>query len=383
VSLIVDEHRQLLADRVRVAAFREAIETRVRPGDVALDLGSGTGILGLLACRAGAARVYAVEVSGMIEMAREIWRANGLEDRVVFVRGLSTEVDLPEKADVVVGDQVGRFAFEAGLLEYFDDARRRHLAPGGAMIPWRVDLHLAPVECPAEFARVAFWEGRPEGFDLGPARALAVNTAYPVRLGAGPLLSAPVTVGSVDLTADVARHLTLDGTAVVGRGGTLHGLLGWCTAWLSDAVVMSNSPLAPRPIDRSQVFFPIERPLVLEPGDRVTTRMHVLPAESLVTWTVEVRAGTVAGSGAPRARFTHSTMRGMPIAPEDLRRTRPGSVPALSTRGRARLSVLSLCDGRRSLAEIEREVHRRHPELFRSFGDAAGFVAEVIGGYAV
>src|SRR6059036_2483714 len=122
MSLVLDEHRQYLADDTRVAAFRQAIEEVIGPGDVVVDLGAGTGILGLLACRAGAARVYAVEEGGMIEVARDICRANGFADRVVFVRGLSTGIDLPEKADVVVADQIGRFGFDAGIFEYFADA---------------------------------------------------------------------------------------------------------------------------------------------------------------------------------------------------------------------------------------------------------------------
>ncbi|HEX9126493.1 MAG TPA: 50S ribosomal protein L11 methyltransferase, partial [Methylomirabilota bacterium] len=125
MSLIVDEHRQYLADPHRLAAFERAIAATVNPGDVVIDLGAGTGILGLFACRAGAARVYAIDDGGIIELARSLCRANGFADRVVFVKGLSTRVTLPEKANVVVADQIGRFGFESGVWEYFTDARAR------------------------------------------------------------------------------------------------------------------------------------------------------------------------------------------------------------------------------------------------------------------
>src|SRR5262252_952841 len=108
MSLVVDEHRLYLCDRARLRVFERAIAAAVRPGDVVIDLGAGTGVLGLLACRAGAARVYAIENGGMIEVARALAQANGLVDRIVFLRTHSSEVRLPEPADVVVGDLIGR-----------------------------------------------------------------------------------------------------------------------------------------------------------------------------------------------------------------------------------------------------------------------------------
>src|SRR5688572_15264486 len=86
MSLVLDEHRELLADRHRVTAFSRAIAATVRPGDVVVDLASGTGILGLLACRAGAIRVYSLEIDGIAGLAREFAAANGYGDRITVVR---------------------------------------------------------------------------------------------------------------------------------------------------------------------------------------------------------------------------------------------------------------------------------------------------------
>src|SRR5471032_1272785 len=98
MSLLIDEHRQYVSDRARVDAFARAIASVVRPGDVVVDLGCGTGILGLLACRAGAARVYAIDSGSMLDVARRLARANGFADRIVHVPGHSTRVTLPERA---------------------------------------------------------------------------------------------------------------------------------------------------------------------------------------------------------------------------------------------------------------------------------------------
>jgi predicted RNA methylase len=100
-------YRKYLTDEVRLSAYRRPINATVRRADVVLDLGSGTGILGLFACRAGAAYVYSIEVGSIIGLAREICRVNGFLDRVTYMRGLSTELELSRKVDVVVADEIG------------------------------------------------------------------------------------------------------------------------------------------------------------------------------------------------------------------------------------------------------------------------------------
>ncbi len=384
MSLVLDEHRLYLSDEVRVSAFRRAIAEVVRPGDVVLDLGAGTSILGLLAARAGAKKVYSIDAGGMIGVARELGLANGFQDRMVYIRDFSKRVTLPEKVDVVVGDQIGRFGFEAGVLDYFSDARQRFLKPGGRMIPSRVDMQIAPVEAPDMWKQIEFWNESPAGFDFSPARSIAVNTGYPVKYKPKQLLGDSTTAASLDLSTVTAGPLDFDVTLKVKRSGTMHGIGGWFEARLSKSVTMSNSPVAKHPIFRKNVFFPVDRPVTLAKGDRVRVRMNIRPTEIVVTWKVEVLGGgRASGNGHPKAQFTHSTLQGMLISKEDLQRTRPGFIPKLNPWGVARLSVLTLCDGGRSLSEVEREVYQRHSELFPSPDDAAFFVSEVVTRYAL
>src|SRR5260221_13618520 len=114
MSLVLDEHRQYLADTARLDAFDAALRATVRPGDVVLDLASGTGILGLLACRAGARRVYAIELGSIVELAREVASANGLADRIIAVNELASRAHLPEQVDLIVTDAAGHFGFDGG-----------------------------------------------------------------------------------------------------------------------------------------------------------------------------------------------------------------------------------------------------------------------------
>lgn len=385
MSFVLDEHRLYLADANRVSAFRQAIEAVVTPGDVVLDLGAGTGILGLMACRVGAKRVYAVDEGPIIGLAREVAAANGFRDRITHIKGLSTRVELPERVDVVLADQIGRFGLESGILEYFQDARKRFVKPDGVMVPREISLFAAPVECDELFGQVEFWRRAPAGYDFEPACAIAANTGYPTRLDPAYLLGAPERAISLGLSTAVGRALSAEVVLMAARPGTLHGIGGWFEAQLSPGVTLTNSPLEARSIFRMQVFFPIARPVALEEHDEIRVRLRILPAGAIVSWTVDVRDGRN-GHGpdaASKGRFAQSTMQGMLLCREDLERTRPRFVPRLSPWGEARRSVLELCDGRRTLDEVEREVQRRHADLFRSGADAAAFVAEVVTRYAV
>jgi hypothetical protein len=76
--------------------------------------------------------------------------------------------------------------------------------------------------------------------------------------------------------------------------------------------------------------------------------------------------------------FLQTTVRGMLLTKDDLRRGDPNSRPIRNEAGAALLTVISMCDGRRSLADIEKEVFRQHPDLFSSRQEAAAFVASVV-----
>ena len=383
MSLVVDEHREYLEDRVRIAAFRRAINETVKPGDVVLDLGCGTGILGLLACRAGARKVYSVDDGGMAQLARDIARANGYAERISVIKGLSTRIELPEAADVVVADQIGRFGFEAGVLEYFADARRRLLKPSGRAIPASVELWMAPVEHAAQWKKIDFWGRSPAGFAFEPALEIARNTGYPVRLQARQLLGEPARAVTLDTLAHGSRPIAFSAEVRIGRAGTLHGIGGWFSAQLSRGAQMRNSPLAQQRIRRRNVFFPIARPVAVARGDTVALAFSILPQDMIVSWKVEIHQARSARSSAnPLARFAHSTLKGMLISTEDLTHTNPASVPVMSVWGKARQTILQLCDGKRTLRQIEDGVLRAHPDLFPTRAEAAVFTAEVITRYA-
>jgi SAM-dependent methyltransferase len=374
MSLMLDEHRLYLTDRVRTSLFRRAINAVVKPGDVVLDLACGTGVLGMLAMKAGAARVYQIDVTGMIQIARDVARANGCGQSAIGIRDLSNRAMLPEMVDVIIADQMSHFGIGAGMPEIFNDARRRFLKPGGRTIPRRLELFVTPVNFPEMWGAVSFWDKKPAGLNMAPAHVIAFNTGYPAENRPRRMLGKPAKMITFDLTELTPDHFHAEAEIEISAAGVMHGLSGWFVAQLAPGVSMTNSPFNKGRIGRRAAFLPIEKPVVLRKGDRVKISIGIIPAQTMLSWTV-----TASNSkGEQKARFVHSTLKGMLLVPEDLAKTRPDFVPQLSVWGEARRSTINLIDGTRTVAEIEKELLRLHPDLFPSIAKASEYVTEVL-----
>lgn len=371
MSQVLEEHRHYLADQARVRKFATAIAQGVKPGDVVIDLGAGTGILGLLAIRAGARRVYAIDASPVIELARAIAAANGVADRVVFIRERSVRVRLPEPADVVVGDQLGALGYGAGVLEYFADARARLLKPGGRTIPSMLTFIVAPVESAACRARVTWWARDVEGFSVAPGADIAAGSFHAVALAATDLVAPPSCGGSVRCDENPPL-LRIAAAATAERDAWIDGIGAWFEADLGGGATITNGPLEADRIDREQLFYPFARPVSALAGDRVDMSIAIRPGESICQWSVTVSEP----AGAVRATATNSSLAGLLVGMADLARANPSAHPVLSEWGQAHHLVLQLCDGTRSLQAIEEAVALRYPVLFSNAVSVSRFVAE-------
>lgn len=377
MSLVLDEHRRYLADTARLDAFDAALNATIQPGDVVLDLASGTGILGLLACKAGASRVYAIEVGGIVELARELASANGFGDRIVAIHELASRATLPEQVDVIVTDAAGRFGFDGGIIDLLSDARRRFLKPAGRIIPRTLTLSIAPVDTREPAEHVGFWSQPLRGLSFAPATLIARNTGYPRHLQPEEFVAPPAEIACIDPSV-AGRTMSARVEFVAARAATLRGIGGWFSCELASGVVLTNAPGAPNRINRRNVFLPLREAVAVTAGDVVRVSIFIQPAQLILRWRVEVASvgGTVLHA------TDASTFEGMMLPREDVARTRPAFQPRLTPAGQARKTVLDLCDGVRTLADIESALRHRHRELFADRADAAAFVAEVVTRYS-
>ena len=372
MSRVLDEHRRYLADTPRVDAFRRAIQQVVRPGDVVVDLASGTGILGLLACEAGAARVYAIDDGEITEIARRVIAHTPYVDRITILRTRVQFSELPELADVAVLDQTGHFGFEAGVFDMLGHAQRRFLKPDARTIPQAVTLCVAPVFCEEIRAHVNFWGTHPAGLDFSSASSFAANTGYPVTLTADNLLAPSQDLATVTLPP-TTDHIAGQVEATITRDGPCTGIGGWFRAQLAHGVELTNAPGHPRTMDRMNVVFPLTPAVHVKVGDIVSITMRILPSHLIVSWSATING---------REHRRGSTFEGMLMSGRDLTLIRPDSRPRLTTAGLARALVLNMSDGAHTVQQIEDRLLSDHPTLFSDRAEAGAFAAEVIAVYA-
>ncbi len=136
----------MLVDQGRMNAYRNSI-LRNEPcftGKVVLDVGAGSGVLGMWAAMAGARKVYCVEATSMAQHARRLVQQNGLSDVVEVLEGYMEKQTLPEKVDIILSEWMGYFLLRESMFDSVIAAREAWLKPGGAMYPSHAVLRMAP-----------------------------------------------------------------------------------------------------------------------------------------------------------------------------------------------------------------------------------------------
>ena len=367
---MLDEHLGYVADHVRSQRFCEAIARIVKPGDVVIDLGCGSGILGLMCLKAGASRLIAINSTPMIGIARETFERAGYGERCSFISGKSFRVRTSELADVVICDHVGYLGFDYSILELLRDARTRFLKPNGTVLPSRLRLMIGPVQSDTARKKADGWRDAKVASEYHWLGTYGINAKHAVELKADEIIGPPAVLGEIDLRHEQRQFFSWNTEMTASRDAILHGLAGWFECELAEGVWMTNAPLAADAIDRPQAFLPIDEAIPLSAGDRIKVTVMTRPADNLIAWSVEIPA-----SGR---RFDHSTWNGLVLGDSDLLRTNPDRVPRPSPAASARTIVLSYCDGQRSAREIEELVLRKHPDLFPVQAEVTRFVAEVL-----
>ncbi len=246
-------HMLMLDDRGRTNGFCHALRMIVKPDDVVMDIGTGTGVLATCAALAGVRKVYAVESSGIAEVAARVFAANGVTDRVSLMRERSTSLTLPERATVLVTETIGNDPLDEQMLEIVADAKKRLLTPDARIIPSAIEIWGIAVDIPRTvLERHVFTKRKVEGYhkdygiDFSPLEEHRLSCSEPIMLDSRDVatwpLAEPVLLASIDMTKPFDTSISTRAGLQVSRESKHLGIMLAFRATLAPGVVLSTLP---------------------------------------------------------------------------------------------------------------------------------------------
>jgi SAM-dependent methyltransferase len=371
----LNDYGEMIADIERFAAYEKAIAKTVRPGDAVAEIGCGPGVFSLLACRAGARRVFAIDTDDCIEFARQLAAANGFDKRMEFFQSDSRNLQLPERVNVIISDLRGSLPLFGNAVAVLGDARERFLAPSGRFIPQNDTLRAALIEADEFYARLLSpWSNSIPGLNLTQAQHLLLNARYTSEFKAEQLLTHPQSWAVLDYTAGASPSASADLRFLVTRAGTVYGVCLWFDTVLFDNIGYSSGP-GMRKTVYGQVFLPWLEPVPVQPGQAIEVRLQANLVGEDYMWCWDSKIDAAAG-GRERS-FQQSTFYGTNLSAESLRRRAADFVPALSEQGEADRWLLQAMDGETSLQQMAQAAAQRFPAIFPRWEDALHRAAEL------
>ena len=246
-------HFPMMNDHPRNQAFEAAIIARLDEGDTVLDIGCGAGLLSLMAARAGAQKVIAIESEPEVaKAAAEIFEKNGYEEQIQLVEGRSTSlqvgVNIPQKADLLISEIFDVSLLGEDALNTFKHAQQNLLNEGAKVIPAQARVWCALVE--SDDLRARFHVDESCGFDLSTFNRLRDPRVLQLDLGRFEytLLHEPIAVVEFDFEKDTAMLGQTLSMAAITQSGRADGFIFWYDLVLApatedrDAIILSTAP---------------------------------------------------------------------------------------------------------------------------------------------
>ena len=246
-------HFEMLADTHRNDAYEKALLKVIKPDSLVLDIGTGSGLLSMMAARAGAEQVVACEMhTRLAETATEIVTLNGFSDKITVHNKMSTLLkvgeELPRKADIVVSEILDVGALGEGVLPSIRQAVQQLAKPGATLIPARTKLWGQLIEIPAR-SKVAPVR-KISGFDLSPFERFRIPNEYirvVLKAEKYRALSPVVPLLDVDFynmppafPDDQPRQIPLQ--IPIEASGELQAVVFWFDLFLDEETMVSSRP---------------------------------------------------------------------------------------------------------------------------------------------
>ena len=263
-------HFTIVHDQIRNDAYEAALRAAVRPGCTVLEIGAGSGLLAMMAARAGAGKVVSCEANPAIAAAaRDIVAANGLADRVTILAKHSSELDLEAdlggRADVLVSEIVSNDLLGQGALPVMEQVVPTLLHPDARVIPARGEIRVA-LACDRQWDQLRM--GQVSGFDLSAfdrfsPPVVEISAASP-RLD---LRSDPAVLFAFDFASGGPFPAGPADVSLTSQGGHVNGVVQWIALALDDRTTYENRPARAQPSCWAVMFHRFLSPLDTACGD--------------------------------------------------------------------------------------------------------------------
>ena len=222
----------LSADEMRNDLYRSGIGDTVA-GKIVVDIGTGDQAHWAIECiRAGAKKAYAIEQNPKAAaLAQELVSKLGLADRITVLVGRSTEINLPELADVCISEILGEIGSAEGAITTLNDAKNRLMKTGGEFLPERCNTFIAPVQLPTELITSPTFD--PDALPYLNHIFAAARRPFDVRVSISnlgnsyKLPSIPTTFESLNFSGQIEQNSIHGHTFVISDTAELHGFLLW------------------------------------------------------------------------------------------------------------------------------------------------------------
>jgi len=269
---------------VRTTSYRNAIlqNKHLFRGKTVLDVGCGTGILSLFAASAGAAHVYAVDMSNIIEHAEKIVADNGFSDKITLIKGKIEDITLPvDSVDIIISEWMGYFLLYESMLDTVLIARDRWLKPDGLLFPDKATMYIATIE-DGQYReeKIDFWDNV-YGFKMLSIKEAALKEPLVDTVDSNAINSDEFAFKQIDINTVKKEDLSFSSSFQLEakRNDYVHAFLVWFDISFScchKPVGFSTAPYSKYTHWKQAVFYTPEA-LIFEEKDTITGTLECSP----------------------------------------------------------------------------------------------------------